>query len=85
MERAVTIRIMREGASCRGKVAWVQWSDLMRRWSVVVFTDKTMEDNSAVDLEVCRVDLEAADQMTDLSLRIKAQSRKFTWAILTRM
>ena len=76
---------MREEASCRGKVAWVQWSDLMRRWSAVVFTAKAMEDNLAVDLEVCRVDLEAADQMTDLSLRIKAQSRKFTWAILTRM
>ena len=43
-----------------------------------MFTAKTMEDNSAVDLEVCRVGLEAADQMTDLSLRIKAQSRKFT-------
>ena len=85
MEQAVTIRIMREGASCRGKVAWVPWSDLMRRWIVVVSTAKTMEDNSAVDLEVCLVGLEAAAQMTDLSLRIKAQSRKFTWATLTRM
>ena len=75
---------MREEASCRGKVAWVQWSDLMRRWSAVVFTAKAMEDNLAVDLEVCRVDLEAADQMTDLSLRIRAPSRKFTWEIWTR-
>ena len=85
MERAVTIRITREGASCRGKVAWVQWSDLMRRWSAVVFTAKAMEDNLAVDLEVCRVDLEAADQMTDLNLRIRVPSHRFTWAILTRM
>ena len=86
MERAVTIRIMREEASCRGKVAWVPSSDLVRQWSSgVVFTARTTSSVVAVDLEVCLVGLEAADQMTDLSLRIKAQSRKFTWAILTRM
>ena len=89
MERAAIIRIMKEEASCRDKVAWVReapkWPK-MYRWSVVVFTARTMEDNSvAVDLEVCLVDLGAADQMIDLNLRIKALSRKFTWAILTRM
>ena len=77
---------MREEASCRGKVAWVPSSDLVRRqWSSgVVFTARTTS-SVVVDLEVCLVDLEAADQMTDLSLRIRAQSRRFTWAILTRM
>ena len=95
MELVVIIRIMKAAASCSGRVAWVQeapeWVVQVRRWSsVVVLSAKTMEDSSVVelvlvDLEVCLVDLEAADQATDLRLRIKALSRKFTWAISTRM
>ena len=94
MELVVIIRIMKAAASCSGRVAWVreapEWVVQARRWSsVVVLSAKTMEDSSVVelvlvDLEVCLVDLEA-DQATDLRLRIKALSRKFTWAISTRM
>ena len=48
-------------------------------------TEDGLLASGAGDCRVCLVDLEAADQMTDLSLRIRAQSRRFTWAILTRM